>query len=93
MGKKLEEHRQQNIDKIRLGSCIELLLLLDNFNVEFKRLDKYIEENAELLNNQSESTIKKQFQDIQEVLTNDIDILLNDIDKSELYCNYMVRYY
>lgn len=93
MGKKLEEHRQQNIDKIRLGSCIELLLLLDNFNVEFERLDKYIEENAELLNNQMESTIKKQFQDIQEVLTNDIDILLNDIDKSELYCNYMCRYY
>lgn len=93
MGTKLEEHRQQNIDKIRLGSCIELLLLLDNFNVEFERLDKYIEENAELLNNQIESTIKKQFQDIQEVLTNDIDILLNDIDKSELYCNYMGRYY
>lgn len=93
MGTKLEEHRQQNIDKIRLGSCIELLLLLDNFYVEFERLDKYIEENAELLNNQMESTIKKQFQDIQEVLTNDIDILLNDIDKSELYCNYMGRYY
>ena len=93
MGTKLEEHRQQNIDKIRLGSCIELLLLLDNFNIEFERLDKYIEENVELLNNQMESTIKKQFQDIQEVLTNDIDILLNDIDKSELYCNYMGRYY
>lgn len=93
MGTKLEEHRQQNIDKIRLGSCIELLLLLDNFNVDFERLDKYIEENAELLNNQMESTIKKQFQDIQEVITNDIDILLNDIDKSELYCNYMGRYY
>lgn len=93
MGTKLEEHRKQNIDKIRLGSCIELLLLLDNFNIEFERLGKYIEENAELLNNQMESTIKKQFQDIQEVLTNDIDILLNDIDKSELYCNYMGRYY
>lgn len=93
MGIKLEEHRKQNIDKIRLGSCIELLLLLDNFNIEFERLDKYIEENAEFLNNQMESTIKKQFQDIQEVLTNDIDILLNDIDKSELYCNYMGRYY
>lgn len=93
MGIKLQEHRKQNIDKIRLGSCIELLLLLDNFNIEFERLDKYIEENAELLNNQMESTIKKQFQDIQEVLTNDIDILLNDIDKSELYCNYMGRYY
>lgn len=93
MGKKLEEHRQQNIDKIRLGSCIELLLLLDNFNIEFKRLGKYVEENAYLLNNQMESTIKKQFQDIQEVLTNDIDILLNDIDKSEFYCNYMGRYY
>nr|CRY94445.1 hypothetical protein [uncultured prokaryote] len=93
MGEKLKEHRKQNIDKIRIGSCIELLLLLDNFESDFSRLQDYILKNAEFLNNQIESTIKKQFQDIQEVLTNDIDILLNDIDKSELYCNYMGRYY
>ena len=93
MGDKLKEHRKQNIDKIRIGTCIELLLLLDNFESEFSRLNDFITENAEFLNNQMESTILKQFQDIQEVLTNDIDILLNDIDKEEIYCQYLGRYY
>ena len=93
MGDRLKEHRKQNIDKIRIGTCIELLLLLDNFESEFSRLNDFISENAEFLNNQMESTILKQFQDIQEVLTNDIDILLNDIDKEEIYCQYLGRYY
>ena len=64
MGEKLKEHRKQNIDKIRIGSCIELLLLLDNFESDFSRLQDYIVENAEFLNNQMQSTISKQFQDI-----------------------------
>ena len=93
MGEKLKEHRKHNIDKIRIGSCIELLLLLDNFESDFSRLQDYIVENAEFLNNQMQSTISKQFQDIMEVLTNDIDILLNDIDKEEIYCQYLGRYY
>ena len=93
MGDKLKEHRKQNIDKIRIGTCIELLLLLDNFESDFSRLHDFITENAEFLTNQMESTILKQFQDIQEVLTNDIDILLNDIDKEEIYCQYLGRYY
>lgn len=93
MGEKLKEHRKQNIDKIRIGSCIELILLLDNFESDFSRLQDYIVENAEFLNNQMQSTISKQFQDIMEVLTNDIDILLNYIDKEEIYCQYLGRYY
>ena len=93
MGVKLEANRRQNIDKIRIGSCIELLLLLDNFESDFLRLEDFIVENAEFLNNQIQSTISKQFQDIKEVLTNNIDILLNDIDKNEIYCQYLGRYY
>lgn len=93
MGEKLKEHRKQNIDKIRIGSCIELFLLLDNFESDFSRLQDYIVENAEFLNNQMQSTISKQFQDIMEVLTNDIDILLNYIDKEEIYCQYLGRFY
>lgn len=93
MGTKLEEHKKMNRDKIRLGSCIELIILLDNFVSEFKRIQNFISENTEFLNNQPDSTIKKQFDDLLEVITNDVDILLNDIDKDETYCQYMNRYY
>lgn len=93
MVEKLKERRKQNIDKIRIGSCIELLLLLDNFESDFSRLQDFIVENAEFLNNQTQTTILKQFDDIMDVLTNDVDILLNDIDKEEIYCQYLGRYY
>lgn len=93
MGKKLIEHRKQNIDKIRIGSCVELLLLLDNFETDFSRLQDFINENEEFFNNQNLSTISKQFQDILEILTNHIDVLLDDIDKEGLFCEYLNRYY
>lgn len=43
MGVKLEENRKNNFDKIRIGSCIELLFLLDNFESDFSRLQNFIE--------------------------------------------------
>lgn len=93
MGEKLKENRKQNIDKIRIGTCIELLLLLDNFEADFSRLQDFINENEEFFNNQNLCTISKQFQDILEILTNHIDVLLDDIDKEGLFCEYLNRYY
>ncbi len=93
MGERLQEHKRLNKDKIRLGTCIELIVLLDNFVSDFKRLENFISDNADLFNNQSESIIKKQFDDSLELITDNIDILLNDIDKEEIYCQYMNRYY
>ncbi len=93
MGTKLEENKRMNRDKIRLGCCIELIVLLDNFFSDFKKLENFITDNSNLFNNQSESIIKKQFDDLLELTTDNIDILLNDIDKDEVYCQYMNRYY
>lgn len=93
MGEKLKENRKQNIDKIRIGSCVALLLLLDNFEADFSRLQDFINENEEFFNNQNLCTISKQFQDILEILTNHIDVLLDDIDKDGLFCEYLNRYY
>lgn len=91
MGKILEDNN--NIDKIRIGSCIELLLLLDNFNSDFSRLSEYINSNVSLFNNQILGTILNNFDSIKDVLTSSVDILLNDIDKSERYCQYLERFY
>lgn len=93
MGKILEDNKNNNIDKIRIGSCIELLLLLDNFNSDFSRLSEYINSNVSLFNNQILVTILNNFDSIKDVLTSSVDILLNDIDKSERYCQYLERFY
>lgn len=93
MESKLEERRKENISKIRIGSCIELLIILDNFENDFSRLENFIIENDMFLNNQDRSTILAEFSSILNVLTYNIDILLNDIDKEEIYSLYLSRYY
>ena len=93
MESKLEKRRKENISKIRIGSCIELLIILDNFENDFSRLENFIIENDMFLNNQDRSTILAEFSSILNVLTYNIDILLNDIDKEEIYSLYLSRYY
>lgn len=93
MGTRLEEYRKQNIDKIKIGSCLDFIFMLDSFESDFDRLRELVDINKEFLTNQSESLVLSQIQSVEDVLTNSIDMLLNDIDKKEIYCQYHSRYY
>lgn len=93
MGKKLEEYKKNNTDKIRIGSCIELFLLLNNFYSDFDKVSDFLEENEFLLINQNKSTIIQQMNDIKGVLVNNIDIVLDDIDKTGTYMEYILKAY
>lgn len=93
MGKKLEEYKKNNIDKIKIGSCLELTFLFNNIEIDICRLKKFIEMNEKYLNNQSVYTITKNIDDIQSILDNHIDIVLADIDKKEKFCEYCIKYY
>lgn len=93
MGKKLEEYKKNNIDKIKIGSCLELTFLFENIENDICRLNKFIEMNEKYLNNQSVCTIIKNIDDIQSILDNHIDIVLADIDKEEKFCEYCIKYY
>lgn len=93
MSDRILDKKRANFAKIRIGCCIELLIILDSFFNDFSSLDSFIVEHAEFLNNQDEEVLKCQFDSLKDLLTSNIDILLNDIDSSEEYCNYMNRYY
>lgn len=93
MGKKLEEYKDNNIDKIKIGSCLELTFLFENIENDICRLKKFIEMNEKYLNNQSVYTITKNIDYIQSILDNHIDIVLADIDKKEKFCEYCIKYY
>lgn len=93
MGKKLEKYKKNNIDKIKIGSCLELTFLFENIENDICRLKKFIETNEKYLNNQSVYTITKNIDDIQSILYNHIDIVLADIDKKEKFCEYCIKYY
>ena len=93
MGTKLEEYKNKNINKIRIGSCIELMLLLKNFYSDFDNINNFLEENEFLLNNQHLSTITQQIEDIKNVLVNNIDIILDDIDADNNFMEYILKSY
>lgn len=93
MGKLLDRQREENIDKIRIGACLELTFLFDRFENDFEKIKEFITNNSKLLNNQTEYTINKNFEDIQSILDNYVDIILADIDKNEEFCKYHSKYY
>ncbi len=93
MENQLKEFKRKNINNIRIGSCIELMCLLDNFDSDFFRLKNFISENLYFFNRQHEGTISELFESMQRVLTSEIFILLRDIDKNDIYCDYLNRYY
>lgn len=90
---KIEIEKKKNLEKIKVGSCIELLCLLDSFFSDFDRLQEFLTTNEDFFNNQRLSTICEQFDNIKRVLTNDVDILLDDIDNAQYYNDFMLRYY
>lgn len=93
MGKLLDKDRLDNVDKIRIGACLELTFLFDRFENDFDKIKEFITDNSKLLNNQTEYTINKNFEDIQSILDNNVDIILADIDKNEEFCKYHSKYY
>lgn len=93
MGKKLEEYKKNNIRKIRIGSCVELFLLLNNFYTDFDKVSSFINDNDFLLNNQNKSIILEQLEDIKNVLVKTIDMVISDIDKDCEFMEYMLKAY
>lgn len=93
MGKLLDKYREENIDKIRVGACLELTFLFDRFKNDFEKIKEFITDNSKLLNNQTEYTINKNFDDIQCILDNNVDMILADIDKTEEFCKFHSKYY
>lgn len=93
MGKLLDKEREKNIDKIKVGACLELTFLFDRFENDFKKIKEFITDNSKLLNNQKEYTINKNFDDMQCILDNNVDMILADIDKTEEFCKFHSKYY
>lgn len=79
-------------DKIRIGACIELNCLEDNFDSCFFKLESFINNYSFLFDNQCSDILLTSFKCFHETLSCNISVLLNDIDKNEFYCEYMKRF-
>ena len=93
LGKNLDKLKNDNIDKIKIGFCLELTFLFDNIENDILRFKNFISDNELFFNNQSVYTLNKNITDIQSILDNHVDIVLADVDKDEKFCEYSSKYY
>lgn len=89
----LEKYKNENIDKIRIGSCLELYLLQDYFLTGFDKVISFLDTNSNLLNNQHLDILRKQIIFNKELFNNTINIISSDIDKEEKFCEYHSNFY
>lgn len=89
----LEDRKLQNKNMIKIGSCIELICLLDSFDSNFERLNKLIKENEFILNNQDLNTLLDGSKSLHSSINFYIFSIMNDIDRDLKYCDYMNMYY
>ena len=93
MGVKLEKYKRENIDKIKIGSCLEFIFLHDTIRFNFERLKDLIESNSDFFEEQHKYIISKNLNDILSLLDNSFDLILCNIDSNEKFCEYHSQYY
>lgn len=93
MGVKLEKYKKDNIDKIKIGSCLEFIFLHDLISSNFDCIKNLIESNSDFFEEQHKCIISKNLDDILNILDNSFDFILCDLDPNEKFCEYHSRYY
>lgn len=93
MGSNIDDYKKENKDKMKIGSCVELICLLDSFDSDFNRLKSCIQSNDFLLNNQDLDTLFNGLEGFRIFIEFYIFSILNDIDNSQDYCKYLHIFY
>lgn len=93
MGVNIEKSVDENLDKIKIGACLEFNFLCDNILNDIEKLNLFFNSNSFLLNNQSLSVVEENVNSLSSNVISFSHFILNDIDKDENYCDYSIRYY
>lgn len=90
---RIEQIKNDNIDKIRIGVSLEFMFLFENLTLDIKRIQEFIEENKDIFNNQTAYTLKSSLESISSTLDYQEDIIIQDIDKNEEFYDYHPKFY
>lgn len=93
MGQALEEQKKENIDKIKIGLCLEVLYINDFIDDQLHRIKRIIDENSALFDGEYKFILEKNLDDISSLLGSNYDFILHGIDKDMNFREYDFRYY
>ena len=93
MGKKLDEDREQNREKMIIGFCLELKFIQNLLSRDFNLFVSFIENNRGFFNNMDVTSLEHAIQDFHSSFINFTDLIYSDVDFRELYCNYHKDFY
>ena len=93
MGEKLDKYRNDNIDKLIVGFCLDLKFRQEFFENSFKDFVEFLNSNSEFLKSIDLHTFSQGIENILEIFMNYTDLIYNDVDIDEKYCTFHKDFY
>ena len=93
MGKKLNEYREQNKDKMVVGFCLELKFLQELMDRDFNYFVSFIEKNQCFFNHIDICSLQEAIQSFDNSFIDFTNLIYSDVDFNELHCGYHKDFY
>lgn len=93
MGKKLNQYKEQNKEKMIIGFCLELKSLQEFISKDLDLFISFIEDNENFFNNLDIRNFTTGIENIKNFFDNFTDLIYNDIDKYDKYMAYHKDFY
>ena len=83
----------ENIDKIKIGSCIEFNCICEKILSDVNDLNLFFESNSILFDDVFLSIINENINCLSCHISSFSHLVLNCIDDKEVYCDYSIKHY
>lgn len=93
MGKKLNEYREENKDKMVIGFCLELLFRQSSITHDLRDFISFIKDNSFFINSLDLSLFFQGIESFNSLFLYYTDNIYNDVDPNETHCAYYKDFY
>lgn len=93
MSKFLEEKRNENREKIKIGCCLELWFWSTRIKKDFDEIKKFLTVNNSFLQNQNVESLIEMTDNLSCFIDHFVDLISSDIDKEEKFCEFYSDFY
>lgn len=87
------KNKQENVDKLKIGFCVEVDCLINCINSDISLLKQVISDNKFLFNEHDLPIIDELLRCLSDNSFNCGGVISSYVDKEETYCNYCSKYY
>lgn len=87
------KNKQENIDKLKIGFCIEVNCLINCIISDISVLRDFVSDNEFLFNSKDLFVVDKLLRSLSDNSFNCGSVVCSFVDKEEIYCDYCSRCY